>query len=57
VIEDQLGSSTTACERGVSVPDIASKLVIPTDKNNGRRPSVASICRALADGEATSDKG
>ncbi|MFI6182484.1 recombinase family protein [Nonomuraea sp. NPDC051191] len=35
--------------RGVAVPDIARKLVIPTGKNKGQHPSVASVYRILAD--------
>ncbi|MFI9842800.1 hypothetical protein ACIHFD_37610 [Nonomuraea sp. NPDC051941] len=38
--------------RGVAVPEIARKLVIPTGKNKGRHPSVASVYRVLADGQA-----
>ena len=38
--------------RGVAVPDIARKLVIPAGKNKGRHPSVASVYRVLADGES-----
>ncbi|WP_200824273.1 hypothetical protein [Nonomuraea solani] len=41
--------------RGVPVPEIAAKLVIPTGKNKGRNPSLASVYRVLgaddADGE------
>ncbi|MFJ5104178.1 hypothetical protein [Streptomyces sp. NPDC088554] len=37
---------------GVPVPEIARKLVIPTGKNKGEHPSVASVYRVLAeDGE------
>jgi hypothetical protein len=43
----------TLRERGVAVPEIAAKLVIPTGKNKGSNPSVASVDRALADTDAT----
>ncbi|WP_276615480.1 hypothetical protein [Nonomuraea basaltis] len=41
----------------MAVPDIARKLVVPTGKNKGRRPSVASVYRVLADGGVTSGEG
>jgi hypothetical protein len=37
----------------VPVPEIAAKLVIKTGKNAGKRPSVASVYRALAGDAAT----
>ncbi|GAA2816776.1 hypothetical protein GCM10020220_001170 [Nonomuraea rubra] len=40
-------------DRGVAVPEIAAELIIPTGKNNGSNPSVASVYRALADTGAT----
>jgi hypothetical protein len=39
--------------KGVPVPDIAKKLVIKTGKNEGKRPSVALLYRALAEAEDT----
>ncbi|MEU7004954.1 hypothetical protein [Nonomuraea sp. NPDC046570] len=44
----------TLRKRGVAVPDIAAKLVIPTGKNKGSNPSVASVYRILADTDVTS---
>jgi hypothetical protein len=38
-------------DKGVPVPEIAKKLTIKTGKNAGQHPSVASVYRALADGE------
>ncbi|WP_379493338.1 hypothetical protein [Nonomuraea rubra] len=35
------------------MPEIAAELIIPTGKNNGSNPSVASVYRALADTGAT----
>ncbi|WP_345146132.1 hypothetical protein [Nonomuraea rubra] len=37
----------------MAVPEIAAELIIPTGKNNGSNPSVASVYRALADTGAT----
>jgi hypothetical protein len=34
------------------MPDIVKKLTIITGKNDGQHPSVASLCRALADNDA-----
>lgn len=34
--------------RGTPMPEIAAKLTIATGKNAGAHPSVASLCRALA---------
>jgi hypothetical protein len=39
-------------EKSTPMPEIAQKLVIKTDKNVGRHPSVASLYRALAETEA-----
>ncbi|GAA4232457.1 DNA invertase Pin-like site-specific DNA recombinase [Streptosporangium album] len=47
--DDMIAYARTLRERGVAVPDIARKLVIPTGKNKGRHPSVASVYRVLAD--------
>ncbi|MGV4985760.1 hypothetical protein ACVB8X_06855 [Streptomyces sp. NRAIS4] len=38
---------------GVPVPQIARKLVIPSGKNKGEHPLVASVYRVLAEAEAT----
>lgn len=50
--DDMIAYARTLRARGVAVPDIAGKLVIPTGKNKGRHPSVASVYRILADGDA-----
>ncbi|MFE3497720.1 hypothetical protein ACFXOS_32415 [Streptomyces sp. NPDC059175] len=39
---------------GVPVPEIARKLVITSGKNQGQRPSVATVYRILAEDEAES---
>jgi hypothetical protein len=39
-------------DKGVPVPEIAAKLVIKTGKNAGKHPSVASVCRAVAEDAA-----
>ncbi|WP_198654251.1 hypothetical protein [Nocardia aurea] len=44
-------------ERGVAVPDIARKLVIPIGKNKGKHPSVASVYRVIADGHPAPGMG
>ncbi|MEV0228718.1 hypothetical protein [Nonomuraea sp. NPDC050786] len=49
--DDMIAYARSLRERGVGVPDIARKLVIPTGKNKGRHPSVASVYRALAEAE------
>jgi hypothetical protein len=40
-------------DKGVPVPEIARKLTLKTGKNAGQHPSVASVCRALAEAEET----
>ncbi|WP_223190834.1 hypothetical protein [Nonomuraea terrae] len=47
--DDMLAYARALRERGVPVPDIAAKLVIPSGKNKGRHPSVASVYRMLAE--------
>ncbi|MEV1170954.1 recombinase family protein [Nonomuraea sp. NPDC049784] len=47
--DDMTAYARSLRERGVAVPEIARKLVIPTGKNMGRHPSVASVYRVLAD--------
>ncbi|MFB4269658.1 hypothetical protein [Nonomuraea sp. GTA35] len=49
--DDMIAYARTLRARGVAVPDIAAKLVIPMGKNKGQLPSVASVYRVLADGE------
>jgi hypothetical protein len=39
--------------KGTPVPEIAGKLVIKTGKNAGKRPSVASLYRAVAEADDT----
>lgn len=51
--DDMLAYARSLRERGVPVPDIAAKLVIPTGKNKGRHPSVASVHRMLAESGGT----
>jgi DNA invertase Pin-like site-specific DNA recombinase len=46
--EDTLTLARELRDRGVSVPDIARRLVIPHGRNAGRHPSLASVYRALA---------
>nr|WTB29458.1 hypothetical protein OG781_08065 [Streptomyces sp. NBC_00830] len=36
-------------DQNVPVPEIARKLVIPSGKNKGEHPSVATVYRILAD--------
>jgi DNA invertase Pin-like site-specific DNA recombinase len=47
--DDMIAYARSLRARGVAVPDIARKLVIPAGKNKGRHPSVASVYRVLAD--------
>ncbi|SEU36343.1 Resolvase, N terminal domain [Nonomuraea wenchangensis] len=42
---DMIAYARSLGARGVAVPDIARKLVIPAGKNKGRHPSVASVYR------------
>ncbi|MFI7610914.1 hypothetical protein ACIBP6_06730 [Nonomuraea terrae] len=48
-----IACARTLPARGVAVPDIARKLVIPAGKNKGRQPSVAGVYRVLAEEAAT----
>ncbi|NRQ39573.1 recombinase family protein [Nonomuraea sp. NN258] len=43
--EDMIVYARSLRERGVAVPDIARKLVIPSGKNKGEHPSIASVYR------------
>jgi hypothetical protein len=45
--DDMIAYARALRERGVAVSDIAAKLVIPTGKNKGAHPSVASVYRIL----------
>ncbi|MEV1001264.1 hypothetical protein [Nonomuraea sp. NPDC050202] len=47
--DDMIAYARSLRARGVAVPDIARKLVIPKGKNKGLYPSVASVYRVLAD--------
>ncbi|MFF7250721.1 hypothetical protein ACFZBU_43475 [Embleya sp. NPDC008237] len=40
-------------KKGVPVPDIPAELVIKTGRNARRRPSLASVYRALAEADGT----
>ncbi|MFI9781056.1 hypothetical protein ACIHCV_41600 [Streptomyces sp. NPDC051956] len=42
--------------QGVPVPLIASKFVIPSGKNKGEHPSVATVCRLLAEADGNADE-
>ncbi|MFD0068024.1 recombinase family protein [Streptomyces sp. NPDC056637] len=56
--DDMLTFAVALKDKGVPVPEIAKKLVIKTGKNAGKNPSVASLCRALAEAEeAAADDG
>jgi DNA invertase Pin-like site-specific DNA recombinase len=50
--DDMVDYARSLRERGVPVPEIARKLVIPSGKNRGRHPSIASVYRVLADATA-----
>ncbi|WTX01158.1 hypothetical protein OG216_47280 (plasmid) [Streptomycetaceae bacterium NBC_01309] len=41
--------------QGVTVPQIARKLVIPSGRNKGGHPAVATVYRLLAEAEASDD--
>lgn len=47
--DDIIAYARSLRARGVAVPDIARKLVIPAGKNKDRHPSVAGVYRVLAD--------
>lgn len=56
--DDSLTFALALKDNGVPFPDIAKKLTIKTGKNAGKSPSVASLCRALAEAErAAADDG
>jgi DNA invertase Pin-like site-specific DNA recombinase len=53
VVDDDMGQYARSLRaNGVPVPEIARKLVIPTGKNTGRHPSLATVYRLLADDDA-----
>ncbi|WP_206061730.1 hypothetical protein [Nonomuraea basaltis] len=47
--DDMIAYARSLRARGVPVPEIARKLVIPTGKNKGRHPSLASVYRVLGE--------
>ncbi|MEU6366447.1 recombinase family protein [Streptomyces sp. NPDC046931] len=49
--DDSLAFALALKAKGVPVPEIAAKPVIKEGKNAGKHPSVASVCRALAEAE------
>ncbi len=51
--DDMIAYARDLRARGVPVPGIAAKLIIPTGKNKGSNPSVASVYRILADTDAS----
>ncbi|MGW0652840.1 recombinase family protein [Streptomyces umbrinus] len=56
--DDMLTFAVALKDKGVPVPEIATKLTIKTGKNTGKNPSVASLYRALAEAEeAAADDG
>lgn len=50
--EDMLTFAQALRAKGVPVPEVAAKLTITSGKNAGKRPSVATLYRALAEAEA-----
>ncbi|MEV3927697.1 hypothetical protein [Actinomadura coerulea] len=52
--DDMLAYARTLRAGGVPVPEIARKLVIPSGKNKGEHPSVATVYRILAEDEPES---
>ncbi|WP_405692518.1 hypothetical protein [Streptomyces sp. NBC_00057] len=56
VVDDDMADYARALRtQGVTVPQIARKLVIPSGKNKGEHPSVATVYRLLAEAEASDD--
>ncbi len=56
--EEMTAAAVAMRERGLGVPEIAAALVVPGGRNAGRRPSLASVYRALADADTvTADAG
>jgi DNA invertase Pin-like site-specific DNA recombinase len=54
--EGMLDYARSLQAKGMPVREIARKLVIPTGKNKGERPSAASLYRALADTAADTEE-
>jgi DNA invertase Pin-like site-specific DNA recombinase len=56
VVDDDMADYARALRtQGVTVPQIARKLVIPSGKNKGEHPSVATIYRLRTEAEASDD--
>jgi DNA invertase Pin-like site-specific DNA recombinase len=56
VVDDDMADYARALRtQGVTVPQIARKLVIPSGKNKGEHPSVGTVYRLLAEAEASDD--
>jgi DNA invertase Pin-like site-specific DNA recombinase len=54
VVDDDMAAYARSLRaNGVPVPQIAQKLVITSGKNQGKRPSVATVYRILAEDDAT----
>ncbi len=54
VVDDDMAAyARTLRAHGVPVPQIARKLVIPSGKNKGQHPSVATVYRILAEDDTT----
>jgi hypothetical protein len=51
IYDDSLTFVLALKVKGVPVPDIAKKLTVKTEKNEGRSPSVASLYRTFAEAE------
>ncbi|MFI6700208.1 hypothetical protein ACIBJC_14735 [Streptomyces sp. NPDC050509] len=54
VVDDDMADYARA--QGVTVPQIARKLVIPSGKNKGEHPSVATVYRLLAETADNADE-
>ncbi|MFE9890332.1 hypothetical protein [Streptomyces scopuliridis] len=56
VVDDDMADYARALRtQGVTVPQIARKLVIPSGKNKGEHPSVATVYRLLAEADTADD--
>jgi DNA invertase Pin-like site-specific DNA recombinase len=55
--EEMTAAALTMRDQGMSVPEIAARLVIPDGKNAGQHPSLASVYRALAEADARASEG
>ncbi|MDN3263275.1 hypothetical protein QWJ26_26395 [Streptomyces sp. CSDS2] len=53
VDDDMAAYARSLRANGVPVPEIARKLVITSGKNQGKRPSVATVYRILAEDDVT----